>query len=214
MMATHRTPADGEALGPAIRILVKRVMADPALSASSRAVMIWLLLEGRRTELSADDLPSFREHIRMLEVIRERALAKGREKPSPPSTRSAKPWTTTAPEDAERTKMSAPLPFSSREKGSGQSWTNQVPNRPRRVARGTKLARIGSNWLELADFGCPKDERHPEKLIPISDLSEMPTFPAEKSRLGGRERPAERPFWLNGVSAAALASGQNCPPGA
>jgi len=35
---------------------------------------------GWRTDLSADDdAPSFREHIRMLEVIRDRALAKGRE---------------------------------------------------------------------------------------------------------------------------------------
>ncbi len=125
MMATHRTPADGEALGPAIRILVKRVMADQAPGASSReetpsasdmSHLIglterslrrayaelketgWLdpgrgwpeapradtperraVLEGRRTDLSADDLPSFSDHIRMLEVIRDRALAKDRE---------------------------------------------------------------------------------------------------------------------------------------
>jgi len=51
MLATHRTA--GEALGPAIRIPVKRVMADPALGASSRTAMTWLLLEGRRTESSA-----------------------------------------------------------------------------------------------------------------------------------------------------------------
>ena len=34
----------------------------------------------------------------------------------------------------------------------------------------------------------------------------QPIFPAEKEQAG------RRPSWLNGVSATALASGQNCPP--
>jgi len=77
---------------------------------------------------------------------------------------------------------------------------------------GTPLAETGSNWLELAGLGSARNQARPEKLIPISDLLEKPIFPAEKSWRATREHAGRRPFWLNGVSAAALASGQICPP--
>jgi len=303
MMATHRTPADGEALGPAIRILVKRVMADPALSASSRTVMTWLLLEGReeapsaadmghlvgltersvrrayaelketgwldprrgwseapradtperravleggRTDLSADDLPSFREHIRMLEVIRDRALAKGRETTAlsaedkigkamgynrPRGSRADKivranvnPPSATAGGgqggggdalahgefSSPPPPRPSPTPLSQREGGRG--WPNSAQTGPEPAAAGSARDETGSNWLELAGLGSARNQARPEKLIPISDLLEKPIFAAEESWRATREHPAQRPFWLNGVSAIALAGGQNCPP--
>jgi len=83
---------------------------------------------------------------------------------------------------------------------------------PEPAVAGTASAQTGSNWLELAGLGSARNQADPEKLIPISDLLEKPIFAAEKSRRATREHAGQRPFWLNGVSAAALASGQNCPP--
>ncbi len=299
-------------------------MADPALSASSRTVMTWLLLEGReeapsasdmghlvgltersvrrayaelketgwldprrgwseapradtperqavlegrRTELSAsDDLPSFREHIRMLEVIRDRALAKGRENTalsaedkigkamgynSPRRTKADKivranpsllPWgegARRADEGADfggapvaadhscadgvplirRSAQPSPAPAgltcrTSRQAGRREEkgWPKSAQSGAEPAAAGSARDETGSNWLELAGLGSARNQARPEKIIPISHLLEKPIFASEKSWLATREHPAQRPFWLNGVSAAALASGQNCPP--
>ncbi len=285
MMATYRTPSDSQALGPAVRILLKRVMSDPALSAASRTVMCWLLLEGRdeapsaadmgrfvgltersarrayaelketgwldpqrgwsetpradtperaavlegqRTELSATfDLPSFRAHIAMLEVIRDRALAKGHEATAlSAQTRIGRALGYDRPQrnGADRNVRASSLPPPSKtclreagaslrrrqvglrrgrdqKEGSALATTGAEP-----APAGTDLAEIGSNWLELAGLGLAESQALPEKLRPISDLLEKPIFAAEKEQAG------RRPSWLNGVSAAALASGQNCPP--
>jgi len=80
------------------------------------------------------------------------------------------------------------------------------------AAAGSARDETGSNWLELAGLGSARNQAHPEKLIPISGLLEKPIFASEKSWLAGRDDTTQRPFWLNGVSAAALQSGQNCPP--
>jgi len=85
---------------------------------------------------------------------------------------------------------------------------------PEPATAGSARDETGSNWLELAGLGSARNQARPEKLIPISDLLEKPIFAAEKSWRAGREYPGQRPFRLNGVSAAALASGQNCPPAA
>ncbi len=296
MMATYRTPSDGEALGPAVRILLKRVMSDPALGAASRTVMCWLLLEGRdeapsaadmgrfvgltersarrayaelketgwldpqrgwseapradtpersavleggRTELSATlDLPSFRDHIAMLEVIRDRALAKGNEvaalsaqtrigralgydRPqrngaarnvrhdlSPPSATAGGGLGGGGNAVIDRANPSPPPPRPSPELTLEGGRQELATTGAERDPAGADLAETGSNWHELAGLGLAENQAIPEKLKHFSDLLEKPIFAAEKEHAD----PSRRPSWLNGVSAAVLASGQNCPP--
>ncbi len=282
--------------GPAVRILLKRVMSDPALSAASQKVMSWLLLEGRdeapgasdmarfvgltersvrrvyqelkeagwldpergwseapradtperaaildgipeRTEMSATfDLPGFREYIAMLEVIRDRALAKGREdtalcaqhkigralgydRPERRADRNVRPEALPRRQPGEglggggevlidRAKPSPPPPRPSPELTLEGGRHELASAGAEQDPMGTDMAEAGSNWLELAGLGYPENQAIPEKLRPISDLLAKPIFAAETTEAG------RRPSWLNGVSAAALASGQNCPPAA
>jgi len=110
------------------------------------------VLEGRRTELSAGaDLPSFREHIRMLEVIRDRALAKGRENTAlsaEDKIGKAMGYDSPGRRRADKNVRANPslLPKGEGRKTAGETRHKQARNRSRRAPRGTKLARIGSNW--------------------------------------------------------------------
>jgi len=112
--------------------------------------------------------------------------------------------------EGRRTELSASLPFSrsGRQRREERGWSNSAQTGAESAAAGSAPAETGSNWLELAGLGSARNQAPAEKLIPISDLLEKPIVASETSRLAAREHPAQ----LNGVSAAALASGQNCPP--